>query len=104
MSAPAGRQVPPREWALGAILLMLAGFSATAIFDGLFGHPPILFIVRTVAYRLLLAAAGALVRPVGVGVAVAGVSLGWLVLDVLAWTGIFDIYALFGTPFIHFEF
>jgi hypothetical protein len=102
-TAPA-RAVAVREWTLGIVLLLIAGHPLigliTMALDLPLGHVP------SVTYRLLLGAAGCCVRPIGLGATVATVSLGWLCLDLLAWTGVFDVYAAAsgGSSFIYFQF
>jgi len=60
---------------------------------------------RTVGGSLLMIVAGATVRPRSVGALVAGSAALWLLLHVLAWADVFDVFAVFAPkPVVWFQF
>jgi len=92
---------------LAACLLAIANESALSVFDPLWpvDYRAPLGSARTVGFFLVMMVAGATVRPRSVGALVVVSAAAWLLLHVLQWVGVFDVFALFAPdPPVWFEF
>lgn len=92
---------------MGWLTVCLALYPATHIISSAFDHPVAVTILQALLRYGLVAAIGLLARPVAVKVLVVVLSLSFLVIDVLAATGLFSVYAAVRPepePFIYFQF
>jgi hypothetical protein len=92
---------------MGLLALCLAVYPASHLASAALDYPVALTLAQAVVRHGLVAGIGLLVRPIPIKVAVVGLSLLFLLVDVLTTTGLFNLYAAMRPepgPFIYFEF
>ena len=96
-----------RELAMGAMALGLALLPILHVLNGWAGSLPAVSVVLTLIRYALLGGIGLMLRSGGLRGAIVALAVIFLVLDILAVTGVFSIYDNPFRPeedFIHFQF
>lgn len=104
---PTDSKLEQQNLIMGLLALCLAVYPATHLASAALDYPVALGVVQAFVRYGLVAGIGLLARPIPIKVAVVALSLVFLVMDVLATTGLFSVYAAMRSepaPFIYFQF